>query len=1132
MTHARKKRSLLAWTGLHVLESVAFVLAVAVALVMVLCWRLAQAPLDVAMLRPGVERVIAWTTGAETVDTQALYLRWAADTQSLDLRTEGLSARDHRGREILAARRLDVGLSFPALLRARLALGRFEADRLVAALTLSKEGKLKLGYWSEGPPRKLNPDVISDVVLGLIGPEDRDRPLSFLRVMRLQQAGVLFMAPAYGVQWQARAPQLALNRGADGVHLVGAAAVSARGHAPAHVGVNVRTQPGRPDARLDLTVSGARPAALLPGLGVLKYPARVDAPIDAVVRIENKSLETLSVATVDLNVGAGRLALPGGGYAALQGGHLTAALDAKTGAVRLSGHAAGARLTAALTGAVRPVFAAKGGIQRMDVRLNSAGPMTLGIFNPSDVPARVPGWAVVGAYQPGERRFDIHGVVLRFGAGQLAGRGHWTLGHGSGDAHFAGRLIGAVAARDLLQFWPATRFPNSRLWMTQALKAGVVENAAIVMTLPPRVFADHTLQSEDVAIRFGYQGGTFAVLKDVLPIRNARGQCTVTGRSLDLTLADGQWGEARLSKGHLTIPRFGDPSQNMTLNAHAEGTVADIMRTLNGGVLRLADRAQLQPARLGGQAAVDFTLSRPLRKGVTAQDLKYSYDVRLGHALIRNVVMGYDAVMSAGRLIGDQQGLAVEGSGVFGPIRGQLSLRMPFAPSTARRDMRITGVVDADTLRTAPLPVDVQVRGSVPATLQTVHAGGRLVDGRIVLDAGNAALTLPYDIWRKPAGQPLGLSARFASGADGGVQVSAAEASGGGVLATASAAFGRDGRILRINAPQIKLPNAADISLRGTRSGDGRALMLEVEGAFLDARPFIAMGLNPMAHSGSGKAPGLLAVNAQVQRARVAEGVDWQNVTLGLTSGAHLQRLNVRAASADGKPWLLDITPDSAGKRVITAKAADAGLATRILTGMTQVNGGTAEATGSWSADGVMTLDIHAKGIRVRQVPALATLLSVASIGGLGNALSGEGLVFNDVRAPLVISGNTVKVGAARATGPGLGVTTSGHINTAAKTLALDGSIAPAYGVNAVLGNIPLLGNVLVSRKGEGVVGFTYTLEGPIAKPRAFVNPLSAFAPGVFRRLFEGGAGRAADDSEAAPKNDKPKPVSGNPSKR
>jgi hypothetical protein len=76
-------------------------------------------------------------------------------------------------------------------------------------------------------------------------------------------------------------------------------------------------------------------------------------------------------------------------------------------------------------------------------------------------------------------------------------------------------------------------------------------------------------------------------------------------------------------------------------------------------------------------------------------------------------------------------------------------------------------------------------------------------------------------------------------------------------------------------------------------------------------------------------------------------------------------------------------------------------------------------------------------------------------------------------------------------------------VNVTERTIDLDGVLAPAYGVNSFLGNLPLLGNVLVSRPGEGVVGVTWSLRGPYTATRVGVNPLSALAPGILRRLFE-----------------------------
>jgi hypothetical protein len=54
-----------------------------------------------------------------------------------------------------------------------------------------------------------------------------------------------------------------------------------------------------------------------------------------------------------------------------------------------------------------------------------------------------------------------------------------------------------------------------------------------------------------------------------------------------------------------------------------------------------------------------------------------------------------------------------------------------------------------------------------------------------------------------------------------------------------------------------------------------------------------------------------------------------------------------------------------------------------------------------------------------------------------------------------------------------------------------------------MLGAVPILGDLLVSRRGEGVFGMTYSINGAVAAPRVGVNPLSALTPGIFRRIFE-----------------------------
>jgi hypothetical protein len=65
------------------------------------------------------------------------------------------------------------------------------------------------------------------------------------------------------------------------------------------------------------------------------------------------------------------------------------------------------------------------------------------------------------------------------------------------------------------------------------------------------------------------------------------------------------------------------------------------------------------------------------------------------------------------------------------------------------------------------------------------------------------------------------------------------------------------------------------------------------------------------------------------------------------------------------------------------------------------------------------------------------------------------------------------------------------------------GTLAPAYALNSAVAGVPVLGQLLTSRKGEGFVGLGYSAKGSIEKPQVMVNPLSLVTPGILRRMFE-----------------------------
>jgi hypothetical protein len=101
-----------------------------------------------------------------------------------------------------------------------------------------------------------------------------------------------------------------------------------------------------------------------------------------------------------------------------------------------------------------------------------------------------------------------------------------------------------------------------------------------------------------------------------------------------------------------------------------------------------------------------------------------------------------------------------------------------------------------------------------------------------------------------------------------------------------------------------------------------------------------------------------------------------------------------------------------------------------------------------------------------------------------------------------------------RAYGGAIGLNVSGSFDTSTESLDISGTLVPAYTINSVLGNIPVLGPILMGGQGEGIFGANFKIAGPVANARISVNPLSALAPGVLRKLF---LFEAPDIAEPAP---------------
>jgi AsmA-like C-terminal region len=107
-----------------------------------------------------------------------------------------------------------------------------------------------------------------------------------------------------------------------------------------------------------------------------------------------------------------------------------------------------------------------------------------------------------------------------------------------------------------------------------------------------------------------------------------------------------------------------------------------------------------------------------------------------------------------------------------------------------------------------------------------------------------------------------------------------------------------------------------------------------------------------------------------------------------------------------------------------------------------------------------------------------------------------------------------------RAHGGGLGLTAAGSIDIPASRVDVQGTIIPLYGINTVLGKVPIVGDLVLGGKGQGLFAIRARVTGRLADPQVSVNPASAVTPGFVRGFFDLFTGSSGADSEPRPRQE------------
>jgi uncharacterized protein YhdP len=671
------------------------------------------------------------------------------------------------------------------------------------------------------------------------------------------------------------------------------------------------------------------------------------------------------------------------------------------------------------------------------------------------------------------------------------------------DGKTFGLDLAASVARmpldSLAHYWPAGAKANAREWITGNLSRGSVDAFAVRVsgTAPSGHLEDFDLSRLGGELQ-GH-GASVRYFKDLPPVEGVdRVEGTFHGRTLTIKTHGGAIGDVKAGEGTITIVNLGTPREDIDIRIPVQGPLRTALEVLDSNSLGYPSRLGIETKRVKGEASADLRFAFPLFANLALSDVIIEVGAKFNGLAIEGIAGGRDVTDGALTMTLDTQSMQTKGKAKIAGLPVTLDWRELFAPQGKDPRTRIVarGRIDPAMAAKAGLTLPPGVSGSadLTAVLTVDQADKRVLSG--TLDLEKARLSFPPLGWRKAEG--VGGTAKFAlavpakKGTPVAIDLSASAA---GLEASALVTLDAEGGVQTIKGARV-VHGKSDFAVDAVRDGD--LYRATLSGRSVDARP-------TMEDAGDDSRPiPPMDLTVNVDRVVFGEGRELGAVQGKLRrTGDRWTFFDLVAHDGSGAGLTARLRPEGTGGAFQVA-AENAGTALESLDITNRVRGGRLTAAGQVAADKDATVNgtIEMTAYTLLDAPVLGRILNAMSLSGLVDLLRGEGLGFQRLDGAFKRVGPLITLQGLRTAGGALGLTLDGDLDLKRDRVALRGTIVPIYGLNRIIGQIPILGDILSGGEGQGIFAATWDVSGSIGDPSVSVNPLAVLAPGFLRNLF------------------------------
>jgi hypothetical protein len=729
---------------------------------------------------------------------------------------------------------------------------------------------------------------------------------------------------------------------------------------------------------------------------------------------------------------------------------------------------------------------------------------------PGAAPVAITGGHFLGAFDPVTQALSIDSLEIAGPQGEATLAGSLTAA-GSGAGLALALSISEMSAEMARALWPPMAAPKVRRWFDEQVREATVGPGTLQIALPDiylgpegrdRVLPDYGLVGQ---LRFG--DASFSPFGRFPALSEASGEISFADATAIVILQSGQFdmpaGRLAADGSIMVVPELGGPDPVGDLTLRLTGPARALAQLSDSPPLAVASRKGVVATGLSGEADLSLSARIPLDADADVSDV---------HPEFRLMLQGFASVAPiAGRgiaaadlvLQGHPEDYMIEG---FAEIDG-ISAALEMRAVAGEEDSAVELALDRAARERLGMGLEGFVDGVIMATVEEPESDG---SRRVSLDLAGASLNLPFLGWEKGHGVPARAEFVFREEGDL-IAVADFSLRGDGFSARGGFTLERQtGRLRVLDLAEVSLRPGDSFAVSLTQEGPGYDV--SVSGRALDARVFIDE-LQSASQSDDGSPPPL-RLSVRLDQVTALNGVALRDVRgSARMARGRLQQITLAGRTEAGQPFDWSIAEEGDTRRTLL-RSADGGA---ILSGLglyTRISGGelTLDILGSAAesrARGLFVLNrfqiIDEAALADALAPAVARASSSreAAYQVQQPEIDARNMQFSVLQIPFQRQGDVVTIRDAFLRGAMLGGTGSGTINLADRRIAISGSLIPIFGINNIAGAIPILGPILGGGRNEGLVGITYKLLGPVDSPTLHMNPLSAIAPGIFRRIFE-----------------------------